>query len=320
MRAALTSHRVLVALALVACGGRSRTEPPKDGPGLPPITAQPTGPDDPIVARVDGRPVFGSCVAAQAAGLHVDARTALDQCVGRELLAGAAAARGADRAAEARRAYRTALVSRLVEREFVATHATPADLPPEIVDRAFERVKWRMHRPEYRFAVYVRAPLEKDKPAPPDKEAAAQQLATEIYDRLKDRADLFPTDLVAAARAVAGDRVFEPALSPYGTGLDGPAEPAFARPLFAIPAIGQVAPPARTPWGWDVILWVDTMPALESTRDQVVAWMFPDLRRQLFLAWSNEIVQRLQLPITVDPTPLEAIAAPEAARAPGPPR
>ncbi|MCE9577366.1 MAG: hypothetical protein K8W52_29730 [Deltaproteobacteria bacterium] len=309
-------HCLVLAAALAACGSPARPAGPKDAPGLPPITAQPAAPDDPIVARVDGRPVFGSCVATQAAALHLDAKAALDQCVGFELLAGAAAARGAERAPEVQRAYRTALVSRLIEREFSATHRRPADLPPEMVEAAFDHYKWRMHRPEYRYAVFVRAPLEKDKVPPPEKEAAARQLAFEIYDRVKDRTDLFPSDLRAAAHAVAGDRTVEDNLSPYGTGKDGPGHTTFTGPLFAIPAIGQVAPPARTPWGWDVILWVDTMPALESSRDDVIAWLFPALRSQLFLDWSNRVAQELRLPITVDPTPLEAIAEPDTASPP----
>jgi hypothetical protein len=317
MAAPLHRCALVSALILAACGGQSRPELPSTIASLPSIEARPAGADDPIVARVDGRPVYGSCVQAQAQALHLDAHAALDQCIGFEVLAGAAAARGAARAPAVLRAYRGALVSVLIARDFTATHATPAALPPAALEAAFEHFKWRMHRPEFRFVVFVRAPLEKGKVAPPAQEEAARALAFEVYDQLKDRSDLFAADLVAAGHKVAGDRPIEYMTSPYGTGLDGPGEAAFTRPLFALTQIGQVTPPIRTSWGWDVFLWVDTMPALESSHDEVIAWLFPDLRRQLFLEWSNQIAQDLKLPITVDPKPLEAIAEPDE---PAPPR
>jgi hypothetical protein len=251
-----------------------------------------------VVARVDGRPVYGSCVAAQAAAMHEDRRRALDDCVGFEVLAGAAAARKVAADPEVIEGYRRALVNRFVDVEFRQKYQKPEDLPAKLLDSAFEQFKWRMHRPLFRFAVYVRAPL--GKKATPAEDDAAHALVQEIYDRLKDRKDLFAADLFETGAAVAHGRKLEDSPSPYGTGEHGPGDQTFTQPLFAIPEIGMVAPPARTKWGWDLILWVDTMSALETPKEGVLAWLFPQLRQSLFGEWVGEIIKDRHLDIEVD--------------------
>src|SRR5260221_9043696 len=87
-----------VAVAALAACGHGASPPPVATavvhPAPPSVQARPAGPDDLVVARVDGRPIYGSGVQAQAAAFHLDAHPALDQCIGFELLAGAADARG----------------------------------------------------------------------------------------------------------------------------------------------------------------------------------------------------------------------------------
>ena len=100
-------RRALAALAAVAgigsaaggCGssGSSGAGPTAAAPSL--IATPPLTTDDAPVARVNGRTVWASCVAAQAgaitAGSEAERRAAaLDQCIAFELLAQAAEARG----------------------------------------------------------------------------------------------------------------------------------------------------------------------------------------------------------------------------------
>src|SRR5687768_16245068 len=83
-------RRLLVTL-LAACGGSTAPPPAPSGP---PAAFQPTpAPDDMQVATVNGKPVWGSCVAAQASR-GVSKQMALQQCIDFELLAQAAEARG----------------------------------------------------------------------------------------------------------------------------------------------------------------------------------------------------------------------------------
>jgi hypothetical protein len=325
MRRAALACLVIATAAAASCkGGGERPRAQAAAPALPPIEARPASPDDVIVAKVDGRPVYGSCVAAQVAALHEDRRRALDDCVDFELLAGVAAARGVAADAEVVDGYRTGLVNRFVDVEFRQRYRQADDLPPKLLAAAFDKFKWRMHRPAYRYAVYVRAPL--DAKATPAEEQAAHALVQEIYAAVGDRNDLFPSDLFDAALRIANGRKLEAMHSPFGTAIDGPAAEQFAHPLFALPAIGTVTPPSRTPWGWDLILWVDALTPLESTREEVLAWLFPQLRQGLFDDWVGELVKERGVDVRVDEQrlasrvdPDEAAGVGAAAAAPGAP-
>ncbi|HTJ41771.1 MAG TPA: hypothetical protein VL463_06725 [Kofleriaceae bacterium] len=300
---------VTLVVVVVACSGKSQPHARSSRIALPSIDQTPRSKDDPIVAKVDGHPIYGSCVATQAAAHHADAKHALDECIGFELLAHAALARGVEQDPDVGDAYRRALVSRFVDVEFRDHYATFDDLPQELRDAAYEKFKWRLHRPEYRYAVYVRATLG-DKATPADDDAA-HALIQAVYDRLKDRRDLFADDLYEAADAVAGAKQIDKSAQPYGTGLDGPGERSFTTPLFSIPDIGMVAPPARTKWGWDLILYVGKLPALETTPDELRAWLFPELRHAWFEQWTEDLAKAENANIVVDEDRLAALAEPE---------
>jgi hypothetical protein len=146
--------------------------------------------DDLEVASVNGRPVWASCVTAQASGAAapiagppraegVRRSAALDQCIAFELLAQAAEAHGLSVAPEVSRAARSAAVNRLIETDFEQRYRTPDDLKPA-VDALVKRNEWRMHVPELRSSTYARFVVPKDTPpaldqtAPPFGAAAAR--------------------------------------------------------------------------------------------------------------------------------------------------
>jgi hypothetical protein len=300
----------ITALFAIACrGGAPRAS---SGPiaTLPPIEARPAATDDVIVAKVDGRPVWGSCVAAQVAALHEDKARALDDCIGFELLAGAAQAAGVARDPDVIDGYRRALVGRFLDVEFRDRYRSWDDLPAAIGGPAWDANKFRMHRPAYRYATYVRAPVAKG--APPAADAAAHQLADEIYARVKDRHDLFTDDLIRIGTDVANGRPLETRKEPYGTATTGPADQTFVQPLFAIPAIGSVSPPSRTKWGWDIILWSGELTALETPEAEVRATLFPELRREWFEKWIGDLAQQRNDDIAIDQAQLARIAPKEA--------
>lgn len=293
------------AIAYAACRGGGRPHAAARAIVLPSIEARPTAPDDAIVAKVDGRPIYGSCVAAQAAALHEDRTHALDDCIGFELLAGAAAARGVARDPDVIDGYRQALVGRFLDVAFRDAYRTFTDLPASLRDPAFHNLEWRMHRPEYRFSVYVRATV--GEKATPADEQAAHALMDQIYARVAGRKDLFPDDLFAIAREVAGPRAIEMLTTPYGTGVDGPGDPTYTKPLFALGAVGEVTPPSRTTWGWDLILWTDSLPALETSADDLRAWMFPELRRAWFERWIDDLAREANADIAIDEARLKTL-------------
>src|SRR5262245_17970595 len=90
------------------------------------LVAPARGSDDVVVAQVNGRPVWGSCVAAQLQRMPAATRDgALRECVDFELLAQAAETRGLAAQAEVTDETRRALVSRLVETGFEDRHRSP---------------------------------------------------------------------------------------------------------------------------------------------------------------------------------------------------
>ncbi len=280
--------RRLLLIALAACGG---TAPPSTGAPHVALIATAAAKDDVIVAQVDGRPVWGSCVTAQSLGTTRDA--ALRQCIDFELLAQAAEARGLATDPGVQDALHTELVERFVEKYYEDKFAKPSDLG-KIMDKVVDDNLRALHRPESRASTYVRVKLAADAPAARD--ALAHQLADKLAARVRDETGLFAvtlaelTDPVKPEIAAAG---FEYERSDVPTHQATKLVKPYADALFAIPEVGRTAGPIRTEWGWDVILYTGGTPAAELTRDDLAAEVFPDLRRSYFDVWAREVQKKL---------------------------
>jgi hypothetical protein len=186
---------------------------------------------------------------------------------------------------------------------------SPADLPKALVDENIQRNAIELDRPEIRTTKYVRAKL--DKTATPAQEAAARAIAEAIHAELGTEGGLFPHDLEDSARRHAGDHPMEIDASLWQTPREGRSEETFAAALFAIPEIGQISPPIRTPWGWDILLLVDIEPARKRTRDELAADMFPTLRHFFFdKVWAARIVAAHQVERFADRLPDDERPAP----------
>src|SRR5688500_7421250 len=102
-----------LALVATACGSAS---PPSPSPAASRAgLVAPPAANDVEVARVNDRPVWGSCVATQAvSATPQDRDRALRDCIDFELLAQTAEQRGLAAMPEVNEAFRTALVDRVV--------------------------------------------------------------------------------------------------------------------------------------------------------------------------------------------------------------
>lgn len=282
---------VWLLIVCAACGGSSEPTP-RTAPTVSSI-ATPSGADDGIVARVNGRPVYGSCVAAQAAAHALDRAAALDECIGFELLAQEADRRGLASDPEVVDATRTALVNRVVEVEFEQRFRTAADLK-EILDRQIERKKRMLDVPETRSSTYIRYNVPAN--APPEVEARARQTIEQLVARLAAEPGLSTSHLADAAKQQFPAEKLEVAvIEPFPRrGLVGP----YANALFAIEEVGRIYPQAvRTPWGWDVILLTGIAPAHAYTREEAAELAFPEVRRGYFRYWVDELAKSLGLAI-----------------------
>lgn len=284
-------------LALVAACGGSGGEPvvpapPRTAPAA--LVATPAA-GDVVVATVAGRPVYGSCVAAQAARGHLDRRAALDECIAFELLAQAAEIRGAQHAGEVAEATRRALVSRLVETDFERRIRGPEDLPVQI-EAAFSEVKAYLNRPELRASQYVRVKV--DDKVPDAVAAKARAVADRIHAALADETGLFSTNVEEVAHRLGDNQGFELEINRIRPSPAAALVPPYAKALFEIPEVGRVSPVFRTAWGWDFTLLEQVIPARLFTRDEVVRDLFPKVQRAAFVAWCDQL--RTQLGVRVE--------------------
>lgn len=293
----------LVGLAMIAAacggGGGDQTGEVSSAPPVHPIAAvaPPAVADDVIVAKVAGRPVWGSCVAAQVARGARDRRAALDECIAFELMAQEAERRGMLPAASADDAVKSALVNRLVETGFEATHTTPDSLG-DVMTKWLDANAWRMHRPELRSSSYARVLV--DKAASPEADAAAKVVADSIATALASETGLFGVNLRETAnRLAAGTGVKIEAVDAPPT-QKTKLDPSYGDALYALPEVGRASGAVRTPWGWDVIVWTGGLPPQELTRAQLAEGAFPELRRVAFGAWVNALIKELHVKVTID--------------------
>jgi hypothetical protein len=287
--------RLFVAsLVGAACGGSPTPAPTPSGPPAA-LQAVPS-PDDVQVATVNGKPVWGSCVKAQAArGVSRD--EAVKQCIDFELLAQAAEERGFALDPDVKLETRTALVSQLVAKDFEDKYTKPSDFGG-MWDALYQRNKQRFDHVEYRGTAYVRVPVAKD--ATPADDAKAKAIANEIAAKLANERGLMPQHLFELAQQIAGTRVTlaHEVVAPYARqGLD----PAYTDAMFSIPEVGRTTPSAvRTPWGWDIILLNDLIPEAHASADEVTKKMLPEAKRTFFPTWTNQIAQRIGAKIEVE--------------------
>lgn len=298
--------RALIFMLLAACGGSSAPVPTAAAPAVV-ATPQLVAGDD-AVAQVNGRTVWASCVTTQAAGLAgtlAERRAAaLDQCVAFELLAQAAEARGLAAAPEVTEATRSALVNRLVETDFEQRYRGPTDLQ-QAIDAVMAKNEWRLHVLELRASTFARFIVPEH--APGEVDAAAHALADKLAAELTGQAGLYNVHLTeAAARIDEGTNIKLDHADVRPTHHDELVD-AYAKALYAIPAVGQTSQAFRTKWGWDVVLWTGGIEAKERTRDEVVVEMFPELRRRQFQIWAGQIAKKLGVHIEVNQATLEQL-------------
>jgi peptidyl-prolyl cis-trans isomerase C len=293
-----------IALVVTACGGGSEPAPAPATRAIGTV-APAASSGDLRVATVDGRPVWGSCVAAQIArGAAKTRQDALDQCIAFELMAQEAERRGLAADPSVGEATRTAMVNRVVETAFEATHQTPESLGAPMAKWLADNA-WRMHRPELRSSTYARIVVPKDAPAEVD--AKAKQLAEQIAAEVDGETGLFGVNLREIANRIAASSSLKLEVADAKPTPRTNLDPVYGDALFALPEVGRATRAVRTPWGWDVIVWTGGLPAKESTREELAAERFLDMRRQTFQAWVNQLIKQHGTRIELDQAQLQKL-------------
>ena len=283
----------LAVLLLAACG--SSTAPPTTTRVK--LVSPGASPDDVVVATVNGRDVWGSCVARQAVG-GKDRRVALEECIDFELMAQLAEDRALATDPEVTEAARTAAIDRLVQTQYEDKFTKPSDFGRAMDKIVDERDRYR-HRPELRASTYLRVTAT---PPSPDKTMAqndprdgdAKRIADTLAQRLVGETGLLSASLeeaavplrdAAAAKGLAIEHADVPLLAYAGL------EKSYADVLYALPEIGRAGGPVRTKWGYDIILWTSMLPPREQTREELALEIFPGMRREYFAVWVGQLVR-----------------------------
>ncbi len=199
-----TAIAVLAGVYLCACG----SDKASTASGAPATTwevalQEPAPDSDAIVARVNGAPVFASCVKTQAEGHALSASDALQECIGFELLAQAAAEEGHQKNSDVQYVAKRELARRFVLDMYQVR--SPADLPLDLVKKLWDRVQARRYNyPELRDIVFCRVPLTPAQgPGSPEYEAGMAFL-TSVYQELQLRQGLEQDELFICMEYLRG--------------------------------------------------------------------------------------------------------------------
>ena len=143
--------------------------------------------------------------------------------------------------------------------------------------------------------------------APAEAEARAHALADRLAAELTGQTGLYGVHLAEAARRIDEGSGIKLETEEVPPSYQARLVDAYGAALYAIPEVGRTSPALRTPWGWDVVLWTGGIAARDRSRDEVVAEIFPELRRRQFVSWVNQIVRRLGVHVEVDEAAVKAL-------------
>jgi hypothetical protein len=292
----------LIFLAAAACGAREAPAPAVD-PGerfAGSFTPPPRDGSAEVVATVDGERIYAADVARVMAARGLEARAALDELVAAELLAGEARRRGLLDDPEVVDTRRRERVRALMRRDFEPSFDGPEDVPEAEVEEIYRvpRVRRYYDHGRYHGVAYVRAELKKD--ASPAEVAAARAAAQAFRELAVAARPQTPQELFAlAGKLPPGMKVTAAPNQIFQTSIDGPAVKPFAEAAMALEKLGDLSPPTRTEWGWDVLMLTEIVPEVRASREEAFADIrknrFEPSRRLAYERWVEAFLARVKI-------------------------
>ncbi|CAN5207449.1 hypothetical protein BH11MYX1_BH11MYX1_32770 [soil metagenome] len=274
-----------VVIGLAGCGRKPAGEAAV-GPPASMIAPRASSTDE-IVATVNGKPVWGSCVAIQGAR-GATKQAALQQCLDFEILAQAADQRGYASSPEVREATHTAMVSELVASAYEEGFTRPAQFG-SVWQQALAQGQWKISHENYRASSYVRVPVAEQ--ATQAEVEAAKATADQIATALAHETGLLGPSLLELAQAAApGVKIDHQDVTAFRAGA---LDKTYAAALFSLREIGRASAAVRTKWGWDVVVWTDDVPETHPSDAEIEAKLLPDVKLAYFDHWVDSIAKSL---------------------------
>jgi PPIC-type PPIASE domain len=275
-------RRALPLLLVAAC---HHTTVDRTGRFPVPLEAAGAGDDD-VVARVDGRPIHASAVAAQARASGHDARRALDDLIDAEVLAGEAARRGLDRDRDAEEAAEAAAVRRLLATDF-EKEVTASRIPDAVIHRVYEKNKTQLVHDVEIDLWHILVPVDK---LSAEEKAQARSAADELARRAREVQDLDAFKALAATVKAPHPAHYEHTI----TQRDGWTVREFSHPAFELlKKPGDVSPVVETSYGFHVMYLVGYRPALNigfaEAEPELRKNFFPEFQKPEFLHYCERL-------------------------------
>lgn len=236
-------------------------------------------PSDAIVATVNDRSIFASCVRIQAEAHNLSREDALQECIDFELLASAAHEAGTQADPDVQSAAKQELVRTFIEARY--SLRGPEDIPADLVKKLWDQVNVpRYNHPELRAIAFCRVPLTAQQgPKSPEYKAGLAFLEG-VYEKLRDARDLEKDDLFERCWKPHYENagVHELKLNTFKLNPKRGYMQAFRETVFGPQKPGMVVPPVYSQYGIDLMLITNLIPEKTSTFEEVE----PELRAALF--------------------------------------
>lgn len=232
-----------------------------------------------VVATVNGRPVFASCVRIQAEGHSLTAEKALQECIDFELLAQAAWAADYNKDQDVQSAAKREMVRAFIEDRY--NIRGPEDIPEDLVKRLWDQVQVpRYNHPELRNIVFCRVPLTAEQGPDSNEYKTGLAFLQSVYEKLRDQRGLEKNDLFELCwephyvnAGVHKLKLNTFTMRPKSGYLD-----VYKEPVFGPEEAGLVVPPVYSQFGLDLILITQISLAKSTTFKEAEA----ELRDALF--------------------------------------
>lgn len=311
----------MAATCAPGCGGERSSEPASVAGG---DLLSAAAPGQIVVAEVDGLPVYGACLQAQRdverdverdIDRDIDRQTALERCIEFELLAQEAQRRGLARHPDVVAMGRKEAVRALLDQHIVAPMPTPEQTDRSILVDAYKRYRDRIYAPERRRIFHLFAPFAKHRERPgTDDDRRARAFADELHAALVaapvatsfDRRGLTPDAFYDIAKQVAGDRPLGPTDEATGefkreifkVYRDQPNLPrGFSHAAMDIPKPGMVSGPARSDYGWHIILYIDGEPARFADVESAAEYLFQTVRSERYWNFTGQLLKNADIAV-----------------------
>jgi hypothetical protein len=273
------THLAAFAVIAVGCGSSAEKPQKRESHTWRVDSMEAVAPGDAVVAKVNGRSIFASCVRIQAEAHQLSRDRALEECIDFELLAEAAELADTNQADDVQTTAKQELVRTFIEDRYNVRG--PMDIPQDLVKKLWDQVQVpRYNHPELRNIVFCRIPLTKEQGPESEEFKIGLVFLQGVYEKLRDERNIEKNDLFELCWKPHYEEagVHKLKLNTFKIRPKSGYMEEFHKSVFGPTEVGVVAPPLYSQYGIDLILISEIIPEKSTTFEEAE----PELREVLF--------------------------------------